>query len=259
MKIYEVAVVEVPTHRPMIRADHNDQIYKTKRRQVAGGRRRDQGSPRGRPADPGRHDLGRDLRDALRDAEAVRDRAQRAQREARVRRARRRDGRPGGTAGRGHDRHQHGRPRRRHQARRRPRATRDRRAAKARRQARRRELGDRAGGEHTERFRERCRGRRREGARARGPVHLRHRAPRVTADRQPAPWPLGPPGRSRRVALLPLRRGRPDPAVRRRADLQDPRPLGRRRRGRQGVPARGEDADAGRSRTPRRRSSSRTS
>ena len=30
MKIYEVAVVEVPTHRPMIRDDHNDQIYKTK-------------------------------------------------------------------------------------------------------------------------------------------------------------------------------------------------------------------------------------
>ncbi len=30
MKIYEVAVVEIDTHRPMIRADHNDQIYKTK-------------------------------------------------------------------------------------------------------------------------------------------------------------------------------------------------------------------------------------
>ncbi len=30
MKIYEVAVVEVDTHRPMVRADHNDQIYKTK-------------------------------------------------------------------------------------------------------------------------------------------------------------------------------------------------------------------------------------
>ena len=29
MKIYEVAVVEVDTHRPMVRADHNDQIYKT--------------------------------------------------------------------------------------------------------------------------------------------------------------------------------------------------------------------------------------
>jgi preprotein translocase subunit SecA len=30
MKIYEIPVVEVETHRPMIRADHNDQIYKTK-------------------------------------------------------------------------------------------------------------------------------------------------------------------------------------------------------------------------------------
>jgi preprotein translocase subunit SecA len=30
MKIYEIPVVEVQTHRPMIRADHNDQIYKTK-------------------------------------------------------------------------------------------------------------------------------------------------------------------------------------------------------------------------------------
>ena len=31
MKIYEISVVEIPTHRPMIRADHNDQIYKTKK------------------------------------------------------------------------------------------------------------------------------------------------------------------------------------------------------------------------------------
>jgi preprotein translocase subunit SecA len=30
MKIYEMPVVEIPTHKPMIRADHNDQIYKTK-------------------------------------------------------------------------------------------------------------------------------------------------------------------------------------------------------------------------------------
>jgi preprotein translocase subunit SecA len=30
MKIYGMPVVEIPTHRPMIRADHNDQIYKTK-------------------------------------------------------------------------------------------------------------------------------------------------------------------------------------------------------------------------------------
>jgi preprotein translocase subunit SecA len=30
MKIYGMPVVDIPTHRPMIRADHNDQIYKTK-------------------------------------------------------------------------------------------------------------------------------------------------------------------------------------------------------------------------------------
>jgi preprotein translocase subunit SecA len=30
MKIYEIPVVEVPTHREMVRADHNDLIYKTK-------------------------------------------------------------------------------------------------------------------------------------------------------------------------------------------------------------------------------------
>ncbi len=30
MKIYEMPVVEIPTNRPMVRADHNDQIFKTK-------------------------------------------------------------------------------------------------------------------------------------------------------------------------------------------------------------------------------------
>jgi preprotein translocase subunit SecA len=30
MKIYELPVVQVPTNRPMIRGDHNDQVYKTK-------------------------------------------------------------------------------------------------------------------------------------------------------------------------------------------------------------------------------------
>ncbi len=30
MKIYEIPVVEVPTNQPMVRADHNDQIFKTK-------------------------------------------------------------------------------------------------------------------------------------------------------------------------------------------------------------------------------------
>ena len=30
MKIYELAVVQIPTNRPMVRADRNDQVYKTK-------------------------------------------------------------------------------------------------------------------------------------------------------------------------------------------------------------------------------------
>src|SRR5438045_2694133 len=30
MKIYELQVVDIPTNRPMVRADKNDQIYKTK-------------------------------------------------------------------------------------------------------------------------------------------------------------------------------------------------------------------------------------
>ena len=30
MKIYDLPVVEIPTNRPMIRADNNDQVYKTK-------------------------------------------------------------------------------------------------------------------------------------------------------------------------------------------------------------------------------------
>src|SRR5438309_4321836 len=30
MKIYDLPVVQVPTNRPMIRGDHNDQVYKTK-------------------------------------------------------------------------------------------------------------------------------------------------------------------------------------------------------------------------------------
>src|SRR5437763_1855494 len=30
MKIYELAVVQIPTNMPMVRDDHNDQVYKTK-------------------------------------------------------------------------------------------------------------------------------------------------------------------------------------------------------------------------------------
>ena len=69
-------------------------------------------------------------------------------------------------------------------------------------------------------------------------LHRGHRAPREPPHRQPAPRPLGPPGRPGRLALLPVGRGRPHPHLRRRPHLQDPRPPRARRR-----PAdRGEDA-----------------
>ena len=103
------------------------------------------------------------------------------------------------------------------------------------------------------------RGRGRRGPRGRRPLHHRHRAPRVPAHRQPASRPLRPPGRPRRVALLPLRRGRPDSPLRRGADLQDPRPpRPRERGGRRRRPSR-RRCSPRRSRAPRRRSSSRTS
>ena len=46
--------------------------------------------------------------------------------------------------------------------------------------------------------------------RGRRPVRARHRAARVPPDRQPAARPVRPAGRPRRVAVLPVARGRPD-------------------------------------------------
>ncbi len=131
MKIYKIPVVEIPTNQPMVRADHNDQIFKTKDGKWKAvldeiTARHEEG-----PADPGRHRFGRGLGDDLRRAKAPGHRARGAEREARARRAGGRADRPGRSQGRRDDRHQHGRPRRRHQARRRPRAARRPRAEKA--------------------------------------------------------------------------------------------------------------------------------
>ena len=62
------------------------------------------------------------------------------------------------------------------------------------------------------------------GRRARRPAHHRHRAAREPPDRQPASRPVGPPGRPRIVAVLPLARRRPDAEVRRRLGLGRPHP-----------------------------------
>ena len=62
-------------------------------------------------------------------------------------------------------------------------------------------------------------GRGARGGRRRGrPLRPRHRAARVTPDRQPAPRPVRPSGRPRRVAVLPVARRRPDAQVQRGQD-----------------------------------------
>ena len=87
-----------------------------RRGEVRGRRGRYRGAQRDRPAGAGRHHLGGGVRVPLQAADAPRRRARGAERkEPRARGPHRRAGR---AAGRGHDRHQHGRPRRRHQARR---------------------------------------------------------------------------------------------------------------------------------------------
>ena len=68
MKIYELPVVQIPTNRPMVREDRNDQVYKTKDGKWSAVAARDRGAPREGPAGARRHDLGRGLRAALRAA-----------------------------------------------------------------------------------------------------------------------------------------------------------------------------------------------
>ena len=122
MKIYELPVVQIPTNmddgpRGPQRSGLQDQGG-----QVERGRQRDRRAPRERPAGARRDDLGGGLGAARRAADEARDQAHGAERQARARGARGRDRRRGGSAGRRDDRHEHGRPRRRHQARRQPRA-----------------------------------------------------------------------------------------------------------------------------------------
>ncbi len=64
-QIYGLEVVVIPTHRPMVRKDMSDLVYLNAAGQV---RRDHRGHPRlreARPAGAGRHDLDRDLREAV--------------------------------------------------------------------------------------------------------------------------------------------------------------------------------------------------
>ena len=116
VEIYNLHVVEIPTNVPVARADENDFIFKTKDAKFNAVDRRHQGAPRGGSARARRHDRGRDVRVPLGAPEAARHPAQRPEREgARAGGGDHQGRRP---ARRGHDRDEHGRPRRRHQARR---------------------------------------------------------------------------------------------------------------------------------------------
>ncbi len=116
-KIYKLEVVAIPTHRPMIRDDEAGPRLPQRERQIHVAHRRDRGDARDRPAGPRRNGLRREVRAAGGHAHAARRQARGPQRQ--VSRERGPDRGPGGQDRRGDDRHEHGRPRHRHQARRR--------------------------------------------------------------------------------------------------------------------------------------------
>ena len=65
-KIYKLEVVAIPTHRPMIRDDEADLVFRNEKAQVQRRHRRDRRDAGGRPAGPRRHGLGREVRDPRR-------------------------------------------------------------------------------------------------------------------------------------------------------------------------------------------------
>ena len=210
-KIYGLEVVSIPTHRPMIRDDEADLVFRNENAkfealideveemtEARGGRswwarsasRRARCSPEMLKRRGIKHEV---LNAKFHEKEAP-DR-----------------GAGGAPQGRDH-RHQHGRPRHGHPARRQspgpglihaPRAGHQPgrgRARRLRRGARHGEGADRRGA--------------RAGGGGRRPAHHRHGAPRRAPHRQPAARPRRPPGRPGIVTLLPVPRGHADEALR---------------------------------------------
>ena len=192
MKIYELPVVQIPTNRPMVRADRNDQVYKTKdgkwsavEREIVERNRNGQPVLVGTISVEVSEMLSDHLRKRGIEHSVLNAKPEHAEREGETIAE-------AGRPGRGDDRDEHGRTRRRHKARRQPGAH-DANAARQARPAprrgglrgavRRAPAGGRGG----------HRGRSRKGRRGRRPVHHRDRAPRVAPDRQPVARALRPP------------------------------------------------------------------
>ena len=112
MTIYGLGVVEVPTNMPIARIDEDDQVFRTAQEKydaiIATIRERTRG-----PAHPCRHHLDREVRDAVGPSAQGQGAPQRPERPPA--RARGPDHRRCRQAGRGHHRHEHGRPGDRHQ------------------------------------------------------------------------------------------------------------------------------------------------
>jgi hypothetical protein len=171
-------------------------------REVHRRRQRAHREARARPADPRGDDERRAERRDLAHPHEEGHQAQRSQRQAPRERGVRR--RPGGPQGGDHRLDEHGRPRHRHHLGRQRRNAREAPLQGARSRPRSRARGVRGLGRGPPR---RVRGPGRRGPRARRALHPRHRAARVTAHRQPAPWPRGPARRPWDVAVLPLAGG----------------------------------------------------
>ena len=209
-KIYTLEVVAIPTHRPMIRDDYPDLVYKNETSKFNALIDEIEEMTDGRTPGAGRHGVGREVRGPLDAAQAARDQARDAQRQVPREGGAASSRRPAGSgavtiatnmAGRGTDIKLGGDPAGMaseilHKQGLNPaevdKATYD-------------EALDEANADH--------RGRPRRRRRRRRPAHHRHRAPREPPDRQPAARPRRPPGRPRLVALLPVARRRPDAAA----------------------------------------------
>ena len=118
---YDLQVVSIPT-QPADGPHRQRRLHlQDRRREVRRGHRRHRRAAREGPAGAGRHDLGREVGEAVAAAREAGHPARGAEREAA--RPGSRDRHPGGPALGGHRGHQHGRPRRRHPARRQPRGS----------------------------------------------------------------------------------------------------------------------------------------
>ena len=113
-KIYNLDVMVIPTHMPMVRKDYPDAIYKTRREKFDAVILEISGAVQERTAGSGGDHLHRHLRGTERKAQEKGREAYRAQRQAPCQGSG--DRRHGGAARRRDHLHQHGRPGNRHRA-----------------------------------------------------------------------------------------------------------------------------------------------